>query len=271
MGFVVLLYHRVHPEFGLSPEMFRKQMEFLKNHFNLIKLENLQNSKKFPSAMVTFDDGFSDFLFYAFPILKELSIPAVLFVSPDRTLDTKEIRTSADDSNVSTYDAFKNSFLKGDNSPFLSWGELRYLESTGLVSVESHGLTHRAVLGKGKPYKEGKDWRIFSLPEDERKRVKEGTELTSILVSEKRESEEELRLSKEILEEKLGKKIKALAWPWGIYSERAVKVARSLGYEFCFTTERGFNRGNHCRIKRLAVGNKKGMFWFRTRSLLYSL
>jgi peptidoglycan/xylan/chitin deacetylase (PgdA/CDA1 family) len=270
MGFTVLLYHRVHPKFGLSPEKFRKQMVFLKKHFKVLTLEELGEPHPFPSVLVTFDDGFSDFLFFAFPVLKELSIPSVLFVPPERVFNSNIVRQTAESSNVSTYEAFKNSFLKGDNSPFLSWGELQYLQSTGLVSVESHALTHRGALGKGKPYKPGKDWRIYSLPEREREKVKEGTQITSVLISDHEEARKELKLSKEILEEKLGKKIRALSWPWGIYDEKLLKIAKEIGYEFCFTTERGFNR-DPCRIKRLAVSEKKGMFWFKTRTLFYSL
>ena len=270
--FVTLLYHRVHPKYGLNPRKFKLQMEFLKKYFNILSLSNLKAKFRFPSVLITFDDGFSDFLFYAFPILKELSIPAVLFVSPERVLNRKLVRSSPEDSNVSTYDAFKISFLRGDNSAFLSWEELRLLESSGLISVESHSLTHRAALGKGKPYKSGNDWRIFSLPERERKKVKEGTELTSILVTNYKEAERELKRSKEILEKELKKEVRALAWPWGIYDEKTVEIAKKVGYEFCFTTERGFNRKRDpYHIKRLAVGDNKSMFWFKTRALFYSL
>jgi len=272
MGFTILLYHRIHPKFGVSPKEFLEQMKFLKRHFNLVGLNDLKNIREFPSALITFDDGFSDFLFYAFPILRKLSIPAVLFVSPERVLNRKIVRSSPEDSNVSTYDAFKKSFLLEDNSAFLSWEELRLLESSGLISVESHLLSHRAALGKGKPYKSRNDWRIFSLPERERRKVREGTELTSILVTNYEEAERELKRSKEILEEELKKEVRALAWPWGIYDEKTVEIAKKVGYEFCFTTERGFNRKRDpYHIKRLAVGDNKSMFWFKTRTLFYSL
>ena len=267
---VVLLYHRVHPQYGVHPEMFERQMDFLSAKLKTISFNRLENSGRF-SALVTFDDGFYDFFVYAYPVLKKYRVPAVIFVSPERVLDSEDVRSSLKFSDVSTPEAFKRSFLTADNSAFLSWGELRLISSEGLVSVQSHALTHRAALGKGKPYRPPNDWRIYSLPEDVREKVKPGTELTSILIADKKEAERELSLSKSILEEKLGKEVSAVAWPWGIYDGELVEIAKRIGYRFCFTTERGWNRGNLCRIKRLAVGEKKSMFWFKTRTLLYAL
>ncbi len=270
MGAAVLLYHRVHPEYGVHPEVFEKQIEFLSRKLKMVPIGTLEKAGRF-SALVTFDDGFYDFFVYAYPILKKYQVPAVIFVSPERVLNSDEVRTSAQFSDVPTPEAFKKSFLDGDNSAFLSWGELRLISSEGLVSVQSHALTHRAAPGKGKPYRPPKDWRIYSLPEDVRKKVKPGTELTSILVADKREAERELSFSKSILEERLGKEVNAIAWPWGIYDEELVEIAKKVGYRFCFTTERGWNREDFCHIKRLAVSEKKSMFWFKTRALLYAL
>ncbi len=269
-GLLVLLYHRVHPEFGVHPEVFERQIEFLVRRLRVVSLDNFEKSGKL-STLVTFDDGFYDFFVYAYPVLKKYQVPAVVFVSPERVLDSDEVRNSPEFSDVSTPEAFKRSFLNGDNSAFLSWGELRLISEEGLVSVQSHALTHRAALGKGKPYRPPNDWRIYSLPEDIREKVKPGTELTSILIADKREAERELSLSKSILEEKLGKEVNAVAWPWGIYDGELVEMAKRLGYKFCFTTERGWNRRDFCRIKRLAVSEKKSMFWFKTRVLLYAL
>ena len=267
---VALLYHRVHPKYGVHPEVFESQVRFLVKRFKPIFIKNLEEFGRITS-IITFDDGFYDFFIYAYPILKKYGVPAVIFVSPERILESDEVRNFPKFSDVSTSEAFRRSFLEGDNSAFLSWGELHKISSEGLVSVQSHALTHRAAVGRGKPYKPPSDWRVFSLPSGLREKVKPGTELTSILVTDKREAERELFLSKSILEEKLGEEVNSIAWPWGIYDEELVEIAKRVGYEFCFTTERGWNRGDSCHIKRLAVSEKKSMFWFKTRTLLYSL
>lgn len=268
-GFTVLLYHRVHPEFGVKPEVFEEQVKFLKRHFRILRLEELPTASRFPSALITFDDGFSDVFFYAYPILKRYNVPAVLFVPPERVFNSDEVRGNPKVSDISTFNAFRISFLNGDNTAFLSWGELKAVSD--LIDVQSHALSHRAAVGKGKPFKPKTDWRVYSLSKLERKSIQNRTKLTSILVNDYKEAEVELRESKRILEEKLNKGITALAWPWGIYNKEIVKKAQEIGYKFCFTTERGWNRNNFRYLKRLAVSEKKCMFWFKTRSLLYAL
>ncbi len=264
---LVLLYHRVHPEFGVHPELFREQLLFLKRFFKVLTLKEAEEGGS-KSVLITFDDGFYDVYYYAYPILKELSLPAVVFVPPERVLNSYEVRKEEKFCNISTYEAFKLSFSQGDNSPFLSWGELK--EMGNLFSVQSHALTHRACIGdKGKPFKGKGDWRYFSLREKEK--VKVGAPLTSILVSDRKEAERELLESKRIIEEKLGAEVNSLAFPWGIYDRELLNLARSVGYRFCFTTKRGWNRKLSCEVKRLAVGERKSLTWFKTRALFYSL
>ncbi len=266
---LVLLYHRVHPKFGVHPELFRKQMVFLKEKFRVLSLKEARETSPPFSALITFDDGFYDVFHYAYPILKELSLPAVIFVSPERLLDSWDVRNSPSFSNLSTYQAFKNSFLRGDNSAFLSWGELR--EMGELFSVQSHALTHRAAVGEGgKPFKEEeRDWRLYSLPKGEREKVEEGTPLTSILLKDKEEAKRELTTSKALIEERLGREVDSIAWPWGIYDKELLKIAKETGYRFAFTTKRGWNRRLSLEVKRLPVGERKSLRWFKIRSLLY--
>jgi len=265
---LVLLYHRIHPKFGVKPQDFKRQVLFLKKHLKPVNLEEAERAPRL-SFLITFDDGFYDNYFYAYPILKELQVPAVIFVPPERLLDSEEVRRDEKLTNFSTYEAFKLSFLHKDNFPFLSWGELR--EMGDVFSVQSHGLTHRAAPGRGKPFKGKGDWRLFSLSEEERKGLKEGSQLSSILVKDKREAKRELSLSKELIEKKLGVEVKALAFPWGIYDKELLEIAKRVGYRLCFTTERGWNLLRSCKVKRLAVSEKKSFRWFKIRSLLYSL
>jgi len=95
-------------------------------------------------------------------------------------------------------------------------------------------------------------------------RVKAGTPLTSILVKDRKEAEMEFSLSKEIIEKKLGKEVYTIAFPWGIYDRELLETAKKLGYRHCFTTERGWNAKElPFKVKRLAVGEKKSLRWFK--------
>ena len=94
----ILVYHRVgSPEtekdlldpalLNARPEMFDRQMQLLKEQYHVVSLDELllalASNRTLParSVMVTFDDGYRDFLETAWPVLSELQIPAVLFVA----------------------------------------------------------------------------------------------------------------------------------------------------------------------------------------------
>jgi peptidoglycan/xylan/chitin deacetylase (PgdA/CDA1 family) len=94
----ILAYHRVldddlsHFPFdeqliSATSDDFRRQMQFLKRHFEVISFADLHECEKagrpWPrrAAIVTFDDGYADNYTHAFPILKELHLPATIFLA----------------------------------------------------------------------------------------------------------------------------------------------------------------------------------------------
>jgi peptidoglycan/xylan/chitin deacetylase (PgdA/CDA1 family) len=95
----ILAYHRVMPlpdpasfPFDLelisaSPERFREQMLLLKRRFHPMRLTDVARALDAGAALppdatvVTFDDGYDDNYRIAYPILRELGIPATFFVS----------------------------------------------------------------------------------------------------------------------------------------------------------------------------------------------
>ena len=88
----VLMYHSISPDHKdsslyVSPEVFKAQMEFLsKHHYNVVALEKvaayIEKKEKMPrrTVAITFDDGAYDNYSNAYPVLKQLSIPATFFV-----------------------------------------------------------------------------------------------------------------------------------------------------------------------------------------------
>ena len=95
----ILAYHRVLPvitpatfDFDLelvstTAACFRQQMELIRRRFHLLTLDEfvaaMDAGRQVPvdSVVVTFDDGYDDNYRVAFPILRELGIPATFFVS----------------------------------------------------------------------------------------------------------------------------------------------------------------------------------------------
>lgn len=89
-GVTVLMYHRVLPAGtmfdGCDVELFHEQMRWLKQNCRPIRPDEVVGSahaatRGRPPVLVTFDDGYRDYFDNAYPILKELGIPAVVFLA----------------------------------------------------------------------------------------------------------------------------------------------------------------------------------------------
>jgi peptidoglycan/xylan/chitin deacetylase (PgdA/CDA1 family) len=78
------------------------------------------------AALVTFDDGYRSVHRHALPVLRRLSCPAVIFVPTGFVGATNEFDRDAE-----------------PEEPMCDWAELSELSRAG-VSVQSHGVTHRA-------------------------------------------------------------------------------------------------------------------------------
>ncbi|MCW8926487.1 MAG: polysaccharide deacetylase family protein [Xanthomonadales bacterium] len=84
----VLMYHRIAPpeldpwRLCVSPERFSRQLEVLGNQFEIISLSDIFSRDDFHNTVaLTFDDGYSDNLTIAKPILEAFSAPATVFVT----------------------------------------------------------------------------------------------------------------------------------------------------------------------------------------------
>ncbi len=98
-GVIVLMYHRVNDSLPANDlvvpvEVFRRQMRYLKEHcevidtkeliqgFNVSTFQGIKGAPKTkkPAVVITFDDGYRDNYLNAYPILKELGLPATIFL-----------------------------------------------------------------------------------------------------------------------------------------------------------------------------------------------
>jgi peptidoglycan/xylan/chitin deacetylase (PgdA/CDA1 family) len=94
----ILAYHRILDDdpatflfdealISANSTSFRQQMEFAKQNFNVLSFADLlrveHKTQAWPerALIVTFDDGYRDGYTHAFPILKELGIPATIFLT----------------------------------------------------------------------------------------------------------------------------------------------------------------------------------------------
>jgi len=164
----VLNYHSVSADphwmqigdcLSLTPEAFERQLAYLSRQgyrsLFVSEAHALLAGRHDPESQVkhvalTFDDGYADNWIAAFPLLRKYGIKATMFISTDFIADADGCRPTIGDV---APDAL-------DWSGYLTWPELRAMQASGLVEVQSHGGSHtrvftgpevRGFVGPGKP------------------------------------------------------------------------------------------------------------------------
>ena len=156
-GIRILTYHRIndwHPEDLLSVRVghFREQMEYLAaNGWRVIPLteaveqlsqtngatsDKLQVTSEYGGAearrhakaiVITFDDGYADNYWHAYPILREHEFPATLFVASGLMDHHEPMPRYAEGS------------VQQDRG--LSWNDIRTMQAGG-IEIGAHSVTH---------------------------------------------------------------------------------------------------------------------------------
>jgi len=86
---IVFCHHSVHPNRGFTsstPEIFERQVEWLKTHCHVTTLADLVTNRETattckPLVAITFDDGYEDNHSYALPILSKHGLKATFFIT----------------------------------------------------------------------------------------------------------------------------------------------------------------------------------------------
>jgi peptidoglycan/xylan/chitin deacetylase (PgdA/CDA1 family) len=135
-----LFYHRIadqHPNgWTMSTEMFQKQIEWLRERFEIVSLEEAQQriaseSNDLPTACITFDDGYADNCQFALPWLLEQEIPFTYFVTTE---------------NLLSGEPFAHDLQQGQPLAPNTTEQITSLAAAG-VEIGAHSRTH-ADLGK---------------------------------------------------------------------------------------------------------------------------
>ena len=121
-GVRILTYHSIGdkiPEdylgyFNISPELFKKHMEYISENCHLISLAEMNH--KSDGVAVTFDDGYANNLTVVAPILERLNIPFTVFATVD--------------------------YIQNNNDLYLSTTELKELSALNCASIGSHCVNH---------------------------------------------------------------------------------------------------------------------------------
>ena len=148
----IIYYHSVAPShykrwnrYWLTLELkyFEAHLKYFKQHNyeslflnELFQLKNkTTDSEKY--FLLTFDDGYVDNYIYAYPLLKKYGFKGTIFINPD-FIDEKHSKRKT------LFDYWNNrvSLNELDVWGFLNWEEMREMEQSGFVDIQSHTMSH---------------------------------------------------------------------------------------------------------------------------------
>lgn len=146
----VIYYHSVAPRknarwmrswLTLKLKYFELHLKYLKYHsYHTLFLDEYLNTPRDTKGnyvVLTFDDGYLDNYIYVYPLLKKYGFKATIFVNPAFVDPGGTVRATLED-----YWTGKKSYKEIDKWGFLSWEEMRIMQNSGFVDIQSHTLTH---------------------------------------------------------------------------------------------------------------------------------
>jgi peptidoglycan/xylan/chitin deacetylase (PgdA/CDA1 family) len=288
--FGILCYHRVGTEgvplfSHLDPRVFETQMRYLRKNYRLVPLgqmcrEMANGDAVQPTLAITFDDGYRDLYTHAFSVLRKYEIPATIYLI-GRSMETGEspwydrifvaldhapgdsievemdtphrfvlasvadrrkaaweivcfLRTIADADRRRWCQSFEARLQPPQNSlegRMLDWNQVRSMQASG-ISFGAHTMTHPSVA------------RVESANLDE-----------------------ELGVSRRLLETGLNAPAEDFAYPFGKVSDclpLSDDYLARCGYRSAVTTIEGINSfgANPFRLNRLQIGDDPALSLF---------
>lgn len=201
-------------------------------------------SVKVDSCLLTFDDGYKDNYFIAFPLLKQYKAKATIFI---------------------------NTASIGHDPEYLNWNQIQEMYKSGLVDFELHSHRHAAVFVDNKVIRSAnevdlKDWNLQYLYRNELKLgdpifktrsayseralkfeepFYQSRDLSAIRFETDEEAferiSEDINLNKGLIESNLKKKVHFFCWPWGHRSEFGKQIIKKAGIIGFLSTKKGTN------------------------------
>ena len=271
---VVLNYHRLWPGrepghtafdsnvFCLCQAAFRDHVKWFKRHCRIISEEDLIDAfqtgslPRGPSIMITFDDAYRDFYELAYPVLRDLDVPATLFVPSgmieDRKLGWWDVLAFLVKRTSRTHFLYRGERvdLSGDRNAAVQ-SFLQKVKLTEAEDMEALLVEMRNLLDVSGPSAEEQDeqlmtWeQIHAVAQDG---IRIGSHahshrILSGLTSD--EQQEELAVSRRTIEANTGAGVRSISYPVGgamHFNDATIDAAREAGYELGFAFNKGVNR-----------------------------
>lgn len=228
----ILMYHNFddqETDATVSPMHFREQIATLREKgYNFITLKQLSDflagKQDIPpnAVIITIDDGYESIYKYAYPVLAENNIPASIFV------------------------IVKNIGATANQIPKLTWEQMKEMQTHGM-RFYSHSYNSHRLVKKG----DGTEGSELSSPLylPGKNRIETDSEYKSRI-------NDDLLLSKTLLEKELNTEVDFLALPYGYKNDTVEQLAQTVGYHCLLTVDPGIvdKSSDIMSLKRITAG-----------------
>lgn len=243
-GVVSFLFHQTPANFEDLLKVIQRSKVHTYTFQEVYDLHQQHLAVKVDSCLLTFDDGYVDNYFIAFPLLKQYKAKATIFIN------TASIDRDPD---------------------YLNWNQIREMYKSGLVDFELHSHRHAAVFTdtkilRGATEDDLKDWNLQYLYQggltlgdpifktrsaySERavhfdEAFYQHRDLSGIRMETDDEAferiTEDIMLNKTLIESNLQKEAHFFCWPWGHRSEFGKQIIKQSGIIGFVSTKKGTN------------------------------
>ncbi len=253
----VLVFHKIIPEHeevwpGLHPHLFEKILILLKRHYNILPLSHLHTSDGTDlknACFITFDDGYKDYLEYAYPILKKHKVHSTLFVLPYDLSNHGHIWTATilyfvkeySVAEIKEFFTSQNQKIDFKNASSLFILNLTITKHLCQLSQKERDPIIKAALDKFEADNKTMERELLCM--NELKKLDSSlvdiashslTHPSFKLETDKKFIEYELKESKKVLEAELKVSVDAFAFPFAKYNELSLGIVKE-NYKMCFT------------------------------------
>jgi peptidoglycan/xylan/chitin deacetylase (PgdA/CDA1 family) len=278
----VLCYHRVcdpsaelraHRGLCVLPAAFAEQLDALAARYEVVTLADVLDARRHEhrlprrALLITFDDAYEDFASTAWPMLRERSLPAALFV-PTGFPDTDQVfwwdrlaeLIAIDAGRATIPSPLGDLAVATERDRRRTFAELRAAcKRMSLAEVTAYLDALGAEVGAPPARGRVLGWDALRRLAAEGVTIAAHSRSHPILTTlSDAELDEELRSSRADIARELGTDVPCFAYPSGMHDDRVVRATERAGYEVAFTTLRGINdlrRRPWLRMRRINVGS----------------
>lgn len=248
----VLCFHRVNdfedPAWpALKTENYKALLNYVVKHYSVIDLSEIKTKTRKPELVISFDDGYYDFMENALPVLQKMKLPGNMNIVTN-CAETGELIWTQRLNNILN-------FLKGHNQKFLfrlpqrtieidfTAQKLFYFKNSIQTELYNYSVEQiSSILAEAEhsipsyaPSKNDKMMRWDDVVYCSNNGVHIGSHTqTHGSLKEVADGEtlhRELVLSKQIIEDKIKKAVDTIAYPNGQYNEKVIASSLNAGYK----------------------------------------